>query len=219
MKVRSDLYSNKSNVGKSVVKGALAGGVVGAILGGIQANKKIKSLPVETVEVKIKEPVYETKEIGKIPKDQYIPPWSWGFVNTTPTESVYEKVPVKDENGKVLYKEYTQTFQGHGKPIVNYETKEVKEPIFKGYNQIIRADIDQNCIDESDICSEEIEGYWIHFSPKIEYKVIDTYQKPKIKFETGISVLEHVIVGGLIGAAVGGVVGAVLSKLFSKEQK
>ncbi|MCS7243163.1 MAG: hypothetical protein RMJ36_00270 [Candidatus Calescibacterium sp.] len=221
MKLNNNLYSSKKsgeNIVKGVGIGAAGGAIVGSILGGIQANKKVKALPIETVEVKIKEPVYETREIGKIPPNQYVPSWPWGSVNNNPTESVYEKFPIKDESGKVVYKEYTQTFQGHGKPVVNYTTQEVKEPIFKGYSQTIWEDIDEYCIknEYTEKCYQEVKGYWIRFYPKIDYKIIDTYQKPHVKFETGISYLEHILVGGLAGAAIGGIVGGVVAAALTK---
>ncbi|MCS7165864.1 MAG: hypothetical protein RMJ51_06310 [Candidatus Calescibacterium sp.] len=43
------------------------GKTAGAIIGSVAERKQISSLPPETVEVKIKEPIYETKEIDKIP--------------------------------------------------------------------------------------------------------------------------------------------------------
>ena len=232
MQIKSNLYSDKPKLGDSILKGATigagVGGATGIILGAIEANKKVKALPVESVTLNIKEPVYETKEIGKIPKNQYVPSWPWNSVNTTPTEPVYEKVPLKDKNGNVIYKEYQQTFQGHGKPLVNYETKEVKEPTFNGYSQSIWEDSDTDCYttEEYDYydeeyktvtrCYEDIDGYWVRFYPKIDYKVIDTYQKPVVKFETGVSYAQHMILGGLMGAAVGGVIGGVLGAVVNK---
>jgi len=51
---------------------AQIGGVIGALLGATLANKKIESLPVKTVTITVKEPVYEVKEIGKIPQDKIV---------------------------------------------------------------------------------------------------------------------------------------------------
>jgi hypothetical protein len=67
-----------------------------------------------------------------------------------------------------------------------------------------------------DKCKWVTTGYRIIFSPKVAEKAVDNYQQPVVKFETGISVAEHVIVGGLIGATVGGVLGGVVATLLNK---
>jgi gas vesicle protein len=244
MQIKSNLYNNaltqtsknsenkrdddnKVNIGKSILLGTVGGGLAGSALGWIQAEKKIKSLPVETVTLNIKEPIYKTQEIGKIPKDQTVAIKWWGGIDLDnfrqePKVPIYKEVLVKDNNGNVVYNEYQKSFSGHGEPIVNYVTKQVKEPVFLGYSSKAWPIRREFCY-TNDNCRWETTGYRIIFSPKVEKKVVDTYQQPVVKFKTGISVAEHVIVGGLIGAAVGGVLGgvvaAILNKLSESEDK
>jgi len=203
--------------------GAVGGGIGGAVLGKIQADRKIKSLPVESVTLTIKEPVYEEKEIGKIPRD-YKSFSRWGADERKPEVPVYRKVPVKDSEGNVVYKEYERTFSGHGKPEVKYVTRQVKDPIFEGYDYFVREETEEVCKRHFDHehCREVTVGYKIRYYPKIKEEVIDTYEEPVIKFETGVNVAKHIIVGGLIGAAVGGVIGgitaAILNKLYESKK-
>jgi hypothetical protein len=58
-------------------------------------------------------------------------------------------VPVKDENGKVVYKEVVKTFSGHGKLVVSYQTKEVKDHVFLRWNQNVIEDANNNCYTDS----------------------------------------------------------------------
>ncbi len=233
--IKNNLFKANSNndnkKGEAILNGAAVGagvGFIGGMLYGFnEAANEVKKVPVESVTLTYKEPLYETKEIGKIPKNQYVRTW-WGWsssnVDFTPTESVYEKAPVKDANGNVLYKEVTKTFTDHGKPIVNYYTKEVKEPIFKGYSQSVITDTDEDCYthEHSDgtvheHCTEEVRGYWVRFYPKIDYKVVDNYQVPQVRFEHGVDVFGKVMKGTLIGtglgAVLGGVIGAVVHSI------
>ncbi len=229
--IKNNLFKANSNSrkGEAILGGAFAGATVGFV-GGIfygfnEAANEVKKVPVESVTITYKEPLYETKEIGKIPKNQYVRVW-WGWsssnVDFTPTESVYEKAPVKDANGNVVYKEVTKTFSNHGKPIVNYYTKEVKEPIFKGYSQSVVADTDEDCHTREKIdgtvqeyCTEEIRGYWVRFYPKIDYKVIDNYQVPHVRFEHGVDVVGKLMKGALMGAGLGAVLGGVIAAVVS----
>ena len=210
-------------------------------------------MPIESVTLTYKEPMYETKKIGKIPKDQYVRTWfGWYSSNVdftpsepvyeftpsdpvyefTPSEPVYEKVPVKDANGNVVYKEVTKTFTGHGEPIVNYYTQQVKEPVFQGYSQRVITDYDYECYyhehyDGNDgtmhlHCKEEVRGYWVRFYPKVDYKIIDTYQVPTVEFEHGVDVAGKVMTGTVIGAGLGavlgGVIGAVVHSISQMEK-
>jgi gas vesicle protein len=232
MMIKSNLFK-KANPEKAdnIVTGAVVGGVagagVGALYGAFKAQDEINKVPVETVTLTYKEPTYVSKEIGKIPEDKYVYNWGW-FTNidNTPTKPVIKEVPVKDENGKVVYKEIVKTFSGHGKPVVSYQTKEVKEPVFLGWDQNVIADTHTRCHEHSDgekHCTSYVHGYWVRYWPKITYNVIDTYQEPKVKFNHGVNVgkyiLNGVLIGGVIGAAVGGVIGAVLYNLYNDSKK
>jgi hypothetical protein len=115
-------------------------------------------------------------------------------------------VPVKDDSGKVVYNEVTKTLSGYGKPIINYNTYAVKEPVFNGYTQDIIPD--KYCDTEYERC--EVRGYWIKFYPRVDYKVIDTYQVPQVRFEHGVDVLGMTMKGLALGTAVGGIIGGIL---------
>jgi len=209
MQIKSNLYSDKPKLGDSILKGATIGAGIGAftgmVVGYMEADKKVNSLPIESVTVTFKEPLYETKEIGKIPEDKYVKDWpgwnGWKDIYDIPTKPVYEKVPLKDENGNVIYKEHQQTFQGHGKPVVQYDPRggAVFEPIFNGYDYEVFEDTKTNCYTngEEEVCQKYVVGYWIKFYPDIDYKVIDTYGKPVVKFQTGVSYGGHMILGRL----------------------
>jgi hypothetical protein len=56
----------------SAFLGAGVGAISGLVYGYNQAQNEIKKTPVESVTLTYKLPTYETKEIGKIPHDQYI---------------------------------------------------------------------------------------------------------------------------------------------------
>ena len=222
MEIRNNLFkANKprpkgNEKGKVILGSAFLGAGVGAIGGLIygynQAQNEIKKTPVESVTLTYKLPTYETKEIGKIPQDQYIKSelderdsgWWYGKVNLTPTKPVYEKVPVKDDSGKVVYREVTETFSGRGKPIINYNTYEVKEPVLKGYTQHIIKD-------QHFHYDEERRGFffgnWFKFYPKVDYNVIDTYQVPQVSFEQNVDVLGMTMKGLALGAVVGAIIG------------
>ncbi len=195
----------------SAFLGAGVGAIGGLIYGYNQAQNEIKKMPVESVTLTYKLPTYETKEIGKIPHDQYIRGGWWygsGSINLTPIEPVYEKVPVKDDNGKVVYREVTKTLSGYGKPIINYNTYAVKEPVFNGYTQDIVPD--KYCYYDDGYRRCDVRGYWIKFYPRVDYKVIDTYQVPQVRFEHGVDVLGKAMKGMALGTAVGAIIGGVL---------
>jgi hypothetical protein len=215
------------NIVKGVVVGGAAGAFVGSLYGYLKAQDEVNKVPIETVTLTYGEPTYVSKEIGKIPENKYVPNWGW-FTSTdnTPTKPVIEQVPVKDENGKVVYKEVTKTFSGHGKPVVKYETKQVKEPVFLGWNQNIIEDTSKNCYTDSNgskHCTTITHGYWIRYWPKINYNVIDTYEKPEVKFDHGVNegkyILNGLLIGTAMGAAVGGIIGAVLYNLYNDDKK
>jgi len=215
MMIKKNLFKANPEKADNIVTGAVVGGVagagVGALYGYLKAQDEINKVPIETVTLTYKEPTYVSKEIGKIPEDKYVYNWGW-FTNidNTPTKPVIKEVPVKDENGKVVYKEIVKTFSGHGKPVVSYQTKEVKEPVFLGWSQNVIPDAHSNY-------------YWVRYWPKITYNVIDTYQEPKVKFDHGVNVgkyiLNGVLIGGVIGAVAGGVIGAVIYNLYNDDKK
>lgn len=234
MKLSSNLYQSKNTQEKAkgmavgILLGGFAGGLTGATLGLIEANQKVKSLPVESVTVKKKEPIYQQKEIGKIPQDQYIPYDTFFYysTNATPTKPVYEKVPLKDEKGNVIYREYEQTFQGHGKPIVINKTSPVKEPIFQGYEVTMIPDEKEVCMYDNngyEKCTTILKGHHVRYYPIVKKIQIDTITVPEVRFETGVSYLKHAIIGGLIGAGtgsvIGGIVGAILGKLLGNDEE
>jgi hypothetical protein len=208
-----DYYTKEEVIAGGVFYGGLVGAIGGLIYGYNQARNEIKKKPVESVTLTYKLPTYETKEIGKIPQDQYIRR-GWGYgsgsINLTPIEPVYEKVPVKDDSGKVVYKEVTETLSGYGKPIINYNTYEVKEPVFKGYTQDIILDKDCYYDYDDEYTECEVRGYWIRFYPRVDYKVIDTYQVPQVRFDHGVDVLGKTMKGLALGTAVGAIMGGIL---------
>jgi len=57
--------------------------------------------------------------------------------------------------------------------------------------------------DNREHCITQVYRYWVRYSPKITYNVIDTYQEPKVKFDHGVNVgkyiLNSLLVGGVIG--------------------
>ena len=234
LSIKNGLFKTENNTqkGKDILTGAAIGAGVGAVGGALygynQAQNEIQKVPIQTVEITKKEPIFENKEIGKIPKDQYVPnSWWWGNkIDTTPTEPVYAKVPVKDQNGKVVYKEWTETVSGHGKPVVSYETKEVKEPVFKGFKQYTYEDTHTSCYTYKDTdydgntvykerCTTYVDGIWIRFSPNVDYVVVDKYQVPQVKFEHGVDVFGKVMNGMLIGTALGAVIGGVTGAIIN----
>jgi hypothetical protein len=232
MMIKNNLFKKvNSEKAENIVTGGVLGGVVGAGVGALygyfKAQDEINKVPVETVTLTYKEPTYVSKEIGKIPEDKYVYNWGW-FTNidNTPTKPVIKEVPVKDDNGKVVYKEVVKTFSGHGKPVVSYQTKEVKEPVFLGWKQNVITDENTYCQEYDNgqkHCITYVYGYWVRYSPKITYNVIDTYEKPEVKFDHGVNVgkyiLNGVLIGGAIGAAVGGIIGAVLYNLYNDDKK
>ncbi len=223
MRVRSGLFEKRGRNKKNVLIGAGIGAGVGAIGGGIYgdylAQKEIENVPVKSVTLSWKEPVYQDKVIGYIPEDYYEPSTSWGWGwghNVKPTKPVVRPVPLKDADGNVVYHNVTKTFTDHGNPVVHWETKEVKEPIFKGWNEETIADTDTySYVDEDGNVHtyEEIDGYWHRFYPKISYKTIDTYQAPRVEFEHGVNVMGKVLTYAAIGAVIGGVTGGVIAAL------
>ena len=240
LSIKNNLFKANSDdsikKGEAILGGAVIGAGVGAVGGAIygynQAQNEIQKVPIESVTLTYKEPMYETKEIGKIPKDQYVRTWFGWYssnVDFTPSDPVYEKVPVKDANGNVVYKEVTKTFTDHGKPIVNYYTQQVKEPVFQGYSQIVITDYDYDCYYHEhydgtmhEHCKEEVRGYWVRVYPKVDYKIIDTYQVPTVEFEHGVDVAGKVMtgmaIGAGLGAVLGGVIGAVVHSISQMEK-
>jgi hypothetical protein len=230
MEIKNNLFkTNKPRTkgnekGKVILGSAFLGAGVGAIGGLIygynQAQNEIKNAPVESVTLTYKLPTYETKEIGKIPQDQYLKSelgerdsgWWYGKVDLTSTKPVYEKVPVKDDTGKVVYREVTETFSGRGKPIINYNTYEVKEPVLKGYTQRIIKDEYYHYDKER---GGFFYGNWIKFYPRVDYNVIDTYQVPQVSFEHGVDVLGKTMKGLALGAVVGAIIGGWCSWILS----
>ncbi len=221
MKVKSGLFrtQNRKKVLTGAAIGAGIGAVGGAVYGNYLAQKEIEKVPVESVTLSWKEPVYEHKVIGRIPEDYYEPAFGgigWGHHNT-PTEPVIRPVPVKDETGKVVYRNITKTFTGHGKPFVQWNTKEVREPIFNGWDERVVADYDVETYVDSEGNThtyQEVRGYWHYFYPRIRYNVIDTYQVPDVKFEHGVNVAGKVLTYAALGAVIGGVAGGVIAALL-----
>jgi len=115
--------------------GAAIDGIIGAVIGGvargIKALKKIKKVPVESITLNYKEPVYENKEIGKITESKYISKRKSdendikNIINAVPTKYIIQKIPLKDEDGKVIYKEIQKIFSG----------------VFQGWKDSIKADV------------------------------------------------------------------------------
>jgi hypothetical protein len=227
MMIKNNLFKKVDPEGTMLagIGGAIVGGIsgmcAGALYGAFKAEDEIRSVPIETVTLTYKEPTYVSKEIGKIPEDKYVSNWgSFTNIDNTPTKPVIKEVPVKDENGKVVYKKVVKTFSGHGKPVVSYQKKEVKEPIFLGWNQNVIADTSTNCYTDSkgsEHCTTNVDGYWVRYSPKITYNVIDTYEKPEVKFDHGVNegkyILNGLLIGGVVGAVVGGVIWAFMYNL------
>jgi hypothetical protein len=224
MMIKNDLFKGVvSKRAGGMLPGSILGVMVGTGIGGFfgyfNAKDAINNTPVETVTLTYKEPIYVSKEIGKIPEDKYDPKPDpdWFTKPDTPTVPVIKEVPVKDENGRVVYKEVTKTFSGHGKPVINYETKEVKEPAFLGWNKKITEDVRKKCYTDSNLkqhCTRITDRLWIEYSPKIDYNVIDTYEKPEVKFDHGVNEGKYVFTGMLVGTAIGAAIGGIIGFLF-----
>ena len=224
MKVRGDLFGGDDRARRKMLNDALkgagigagAGAIIGGIYGGYKAEKEIEKQPLESITLNWKEPIYKQEVIGKIPEDYYEPAYGgigWGH-SVKPTEPVIRDVPVKDQAGNVVYKEVTKTFTGHGKPVVNWVDKPVKEPHFEGYHEETVADYDYYTDDDGNVY-RELRGYWHYFYPDIRYQTIDKYQVPEVKFEHGVDVMGKVLTYAALGAAIGGVTGGVIGALIS----
>jgi hypothetical protein len=227
MMIKKNLFKNQDAdsvfVGISAFEGAVKGGLIGAGVGAIggylKAKYDIKQTPVETVKLTYKEPIYVKKEIGKIPEDEYIGKSVLqdsdieNIVknNNSLTKPVIENVPVRDESGKIVYKEINKEFSGHGKPVVEYKTEEVKDPVFEGYGWEVRGHAHAHCSNDSG--TAHVSSYSIKFYPKIRYNVVDTYHKPEVKFENGVNILRYVSKGLWVGMVVGAVAGAIVGAL------
>lgn len=187
------------------------------------AERVIKKIPVETVKLEYKKPIYTEQVIGEIPQDTHIHKsvlQDSDIKDVVGNKQLYKPViadvPVMNEGG-VVYREVNEEVSGHGKPVVEYETEEVKVPVFRGYRWEISADdASVRCLENSskDSCRADVNGYDIKFYPNIEYRVVDTYQRPKVRFENNVDILGHTIKWAIGGAVVGGVVGAILGAIY-----
>lgn len=236
--IKKNLFGNKNKenkilaIGLGVSVGAVGGALIGSHYSLKQAKKELQNIPLQTVTVTYKEPVYEEKELAKIPRDQYLK--ELNNIDYSLVKPVYAKVPQLDENGNVVYREVTKTFVGRGEPIVRKYINEVRKPEFKGYDFKYKVDKEMKCtthiyylphydpVNESTHlrpyihkeCKEEIKGYWVRFTPKIDYKILDTYEGREVIFENKIDVKEKMLKGAIIGALIGGIVGGVIGAVL-----
>jgi len=186
------------NILNGAVAGVLLGAGIGAIYGGIEANNEISKVPVQTVTLTYKKPIYGIREIGKIPEDKYAP---GGIdLNPIPNKPVLGKAPLKDQNGRVMYREIEVSVSGHGTPKVFYDKKPVLERVVESWGSYTKGNV-------------------IGYYPITTYVVADEYLEPiGVTFEHGVNVGKYVfnnaLKGALIGTVVGGVIGAVLPNLY-----
>lgn len=224
---------------KMIVAGAaVAGGVVGGIVAYEISDSMVKSHPVNSVTETWKQPVVQNQSMGQIPDDFYRPGGIWGFFPTgvpqrEVTSGQYGGTPVLDPQGFAAMESRTQTFTGHGTPMVNWETHQIQKPQLDPHQPYDMSQmpnthtIDQSWTDSDGVRHESsttvTDGYWYRFSPNVQYKTVQaadgstTYQKPDVKFETGVHTALNTTLGIIGGAAVAGTAAWLIQKSLDKK--
>lgn len=227
-----DLLKNKDGKvdSKALATGAGIGAAVGGITGGVlehgRATAEVQKLPVESVTLDWTEPVTVSKNLGKIPQDHYQPGGFFGiFPRAVGMEDVVRKSPIIRDDGTVAMQQQHKTFTDHGNVMVQWKTREIRDPFLNPsapYTQSIwedaywREDCDtyrdsNGDLKESCTSYREVRGYWVRYSPNIEYKTLGSYEAPEVTFETGVSVGLRTFLGVLAGMGLGALSGALLA--------
>lgn len=215
------------------IKGAILGGAVGTVVGGFagfnSAMSEIKKLPIESVTLEWQKPVTIQKVLGKIPEDYYERNYfGISIGNPISMTNVRREVPVLKDSGPVM-QDTEKIFSDHGKPVVEWKTREINDMTLKGYSESKWEDghyetvLDGHDSEGKEITHQvyKIDGWRHTYSPNIDYKNIGTYKEPVVKFETGVDVLGKTVTGALIGlgagAASGAIAAAVLKRMMPTE--
>ncbi|MCS7243934.1 MAG: hypothetical protein RMJ36_04280 [Candidatus Calescibacterium sp.] len=97
------------------------------------------------------------------------------------------KIPVRDEEGKIVYKKEKLVFQGRGEGIIaGYREVPVKEDRLNLYK-------------------------W----PPVKSIEVERYKEPIVKFVHGVDFVGKTLYNATLGAAIGGAVGGVLGAVLS----
>ena len=230
-KVGNPFKKMTDNEKSSAIKGAVIGGTVGGIAGGITAynmslNKIKATNEIQSVTLDWQEPNMIKENLGQIPSDYYS--WSPG-----PRPSGLENVTVQNpviENGKPVMHDVTKTYSDYGKPVVTWQSHDIKHKTLEGYDEVIT----ESTHTESQYIGtdaegnkhyqdyEVVDGYWHTFHPDFGVEKLGTYQTPNVKFETGVNVGLNttlgVLAGAGIGALAGGIAGAAIQHAIDKNK-
>lgn len=210
-----------ANIG--AILGAGFGTGVGAFLGNILGKKiadsEVKKIPINSVYLNWEEPLYEDNAITNIviPEDHYVK----AYLHTTerqPRELCIKK-PVRDEKGNTIMKTVSRTFSDHGKPSVEWETKQILNPLkFSGVNVVVKEDYHYEEIKDSDgkVIREEREtdGFYVNYHPKLESEAIGEFKVPKVIFENKVKSKEITTTCTILGGGIGGLIGGFLGYLL-----
>lgn len=193
-------------LGQKMFKGAAIGGGVGAvaggIYGGIKANQEIKSLPVDTVEIKgFDKPMYETRTVGNnmhVNIDFENPEYSHVSSHRTTAE-----FPLKNPDGSVKMEHIpARTVRGHGEAVVSEVVHDIKEPV----------DAHTSTYGGSNFG----DGVSVNQYTSVDYRTIGHWTEPVVKFETGVSMAGNILGYAAAGLVVGGIGGALVSLALDK---
>ena len=215
----------------SAIKGAVIGGTVGGIAGGITAynmslNKIKATNDIQSVTLDWQEPNMMKENLGQIPSDYYS--WSPG-----PSPSGLQNVTVQNpviENGQPVMHDVTKTYSDYGKPVVTWQSHDIKHKTLEGYDEVITEDThtESQYIGTDEYGNEHyqdyevVDGYWHTFHPDFGVEKLGSYQTPNVKFETGVNVgLNTAIgvgIGAGIGALAGGIAGAAIQHAIDKNK-
>lgn len=222
----SSMFKSKSQADgnkKAIAIGAGVGAGVGALTGGLiehsRAVADVQKQPVESVTLDWTEPVLASKNLGKIPQDQYQPGGFFGvFPHSVGQEDVVRKAPILKDDGTVAMNNMHKTFTDHGKPVVRWETQDIKDPFLNPsapYTQSIWEDAYYRD-DGQGHSVRYVNGFWVRYSPNIENKSLGTYQNPNVTFESGVNIGLRTFLGLLAGMGLGALSGAVLALVAKK---
>lgn len=202
--------------------GAVLGGAVGGVMAYDRAAAEVEKIPTQSVTEQWQTPVTHDKVIGQIPNDYYTPNNGFGIsVQTQSLHDVSRPVPVTTDGGapsagNVQWDSHTQTFTGHGNPLVNWTEHRVTVPHLVGSTSWDVNDTD-TWTDGRGVEHDHLNGTWHRFSPDV--RDMDTgvsYKTPDVTFENGVGVAGRTFVGLAVGAAVGATAGALVGIAVKK---
>jgi hypothetical protein len=235
--------------------GAAIGAGIGAGIAYANASGKVNAVPVQTVTENWKEPVTTDKNIGDIPHNQYFPASHWGSILGTsggvfdemdrpnvnpdlrPTDPTIRPVPNLTAQGDPIFRDVTQTFSGHGQPILATTSHVVTTPTLgsPAFNQSITDDSHyetrdtghedysystdsngvQHRVDNGPETTQVrvLDGVRADFSPNVKDVPVNsahnTYETKNVTFNSGVDVGGIVLKGALYGALGGAAVGLI----------